>query len=107
MSDAPSTSTPPRPRHLQCKDISTDDVLRFLAKHQGEWATWGDTISMPTVQSAMPPGTPEKLQLAKMKIIHNAGFVGGCCCGCRGDFEITDAGLARIGVERTVKYNGY
>lgn len=92
---------------MQCKDISDEDVLRFLAQHQGKWSTWGAGHGMPTVADAMPAGTPPKLQLAKMRQIMRRGFSGGCDCGCRGDFEITDAGLAHIGVARTVPYNGY
>jgi hypothetical protein len=93
---------------MKASDISDRDVLEFLAGHQGHWSTWGVGYSiMPTVQDAMPLGTPEKVQLAKMRQLHKRGFVGGCTCGCRGDWEITDKGLAFIGRERTVRYNGY
>ena len=91
----------------QCKDIDTDKILQFLAQHQGEWSTHGRGYSMPTVQDAMPPNTPEKLQHAKMRQLHKRGLVGGCTCGCRGDWEITDEGLAFIGVPRTTRYSGY
>lgn len=91
----------------QCKDIDTDAILRFLAQHQGKWSTHGEGYSMPTVRDAMPPGMPRKLQLAKMAQLWNSGLVGGCPCGCRGDWEITDEGLARIGEERTADYTGY
>lgn len=92
---------------MQAKDISDKDVLEFLSKHQGKWSTWGKGYGMPTVQDAMPEGTPEKVQLAKMKSLQKRGFIGGCMCGCRGDFEITDLGLAYIGKTRTIPYNGY
>ena len=92
---------------MKCKDIPDADVLRFLAQHQGEWSTWGDWSSWPTVQDAMPPGTPAKLQVAKMRMLQNRGLVDGCGCGCRGDFEITDKGLALIGAPRTKPYSGY
>ena len=92
---------------MKTSDISDQDVLRFLAKHQGRWSTWGDSSFMPTVQDAMPAGTPHKLQLSKMKALHRRGFIGGCLCGCRGDFEITDLGLAFIGQLRATPYSGY
>lgn len=92
---------------MQCKDVPTDDVLRFLAQHQGRWSTWGEGYSMPTVRDAMPPGTPAKLQLTKMRTLWRRDLVGGCPCGCRGDWEITDKGLAQIGVARTTRYTGY
>ena len=83
---------------MKCKDIPDEPILRFLAQHQGKWATHGKGYSMPTVQDAMPPGTPCKLQLAKMRQLHKRGLAGGCPCGCRGDWEITDKGLALIGL---------
>jgi hypothetical protein len=55
----------------------------------------------------MPKDTPPKLKLAKMQSLHRRGLVGGCTCGCRGDFEITDKGLAAIGRERYAAYTGY
>lgn len=91
----------------KASDIPDVTVLMFLDQHQGRWSTHGRGDSMPTVQDAMPPRTPDKLQLAKMRQLHKRGFVGGCTCGCRGDWEITDAGLAFIGRERTQPYNGY
>ncbi len=92
---------------MKCSDLSDKDILTFLSKHQGKWCTHGEPNITPSVQDAMPPGTPFKLQLAKMRILHKRGFVGGCTCGCRGDWEITDKGLEFIGVERTKPYNGY
>jgi hypothetical protein len=85
----------------QCKDISTDDVLRFLAARQGVWCYWYDGHHSNSVYSAMPTDTPPKLILAKMRQMKRAKLVSGCCCGCRGDFEITDKGLGRIGAART------
>lgn len=92
---------------MKASDISDVAVLKFLARHQGEWATWGKGYSMPTVQDAMPEGTPEKLQLAKMRRLYSRGFIGGCFCGCRGDFEITDLGLEFINEKRSAPYSGY
>lgn len=92
---------------MQVKDIQDKPILEFLAKHQGEWSTWGTGYHMPTVQDAMPPGTPKKLQLAKMRSLHKRGLVGGCTCGCRGDWEITNKGLELAGLPRTTEYNGY
>lgn len=77
---------------MQCKDIPDKPILHFLAQCEGTWVTWGAGYSMPTVRCAMPLGTPEKLQLAKMKQLIKRGWVSGCVCGCRGDFEITEAG---------------
>lgn len=86
---------------VRCSQIDDRAILEFLALHQGEWSTWGNGHSMPTVRDAMPLGVPEKLQLAKMRRLIKRDLVGGCVCGCRGDFEITDKGLAYIGQPRT------
>ena len=77
----------------QCKDIPDGPILAFLRQHQGRWATWGEGYSMPTVRDAMPHGTPDKLQIAKMRQLMKRGLVDGCPCGCRGDYEITPKGL--------------
>lgn len=78
---------------MKCKDIPDEPVLRFLAKRPGEWHNWcfGNDKD---VHQAMPEGTPEKLVLAKMRTLIRRKLVKGCDCGCRGDFEISDQGLA-------------
>ncbi len=86
---------------MQCKDIPDEPVLRFLAgPYDGwpapGWGTWGSGPYPQSVANAMPPGTPEKLQLAKMRQMIRRGIVTGCPCGCRGDFELTAKGRAAI-----------
>ena len=76
---------------VKTSDIPERPILEFLAKLD-RWATHGNARSMPTVQDAMPEGTPIKLQLSKMRALKKRGLVQGCYCGCRGDWEITDAG---------------
>ncbi len=107
---------------VQAKDIQDQPILEYLAKFQGQWTSlWNgyfkgreDELHMGKkigivndVYYAMPEGTPKKVALAKMKSLHKKGLVGGCTCGCRGDFEITDLGLELIGQERTKRYTGY
>lgn len=79
---------------MQCKDIPDQPVLRFLAQRPGQWHNWyfGDDKD---VTQAMPPA-PEKLVLAKMRMLMRRGLVDGCSCGCRGDFVITPKGLALL-----------
>lgn len=107
---------------LQCKDISTEDILEYLANRQGKWTSlWygyfrendpegrntltGEVVD--DVYYAMPEGTNHKLAHAKMRKLYEKDFVGGCPCGCRGDFEITDKGLEFIGRDRVKGYTGY
>lgn len=78
---------------LQCKDIPELPILQLLAKLEGKWATWYEDIGiMPSVRPAFPPDIPEKLIRAKMNSLIRTGFVDGCTCGCRGDYEITSFG---------------
>lgn len=34
------------------------------------------------------PGVPWKVLLAKARACRKKGLIDGCCCGCRGDFEV-------------------
>lgn len=82
---------------MQCKDIPDLPILEFLVSLNGDWGTWyvwKNEIPEESVVRAMPSGVtvPEKLILAKMKTLIRRGLVSGCGCGCRGDFEITEAG---------------
>lgn len=86
---------------LQAKDLSTDAILRYLADRQGTWTMRWD------LAADLFPDIPEKVVLAKIRSIMAAGLSGGCSCGCRGDLEITDKGLAFIGRHRIKEYNGY
>ncbi len=106
---------------MQAKDITDESVLNYLYDKQGQWTgLWYGHFSqypdgenpqtnrkVDDVYYAMPENTPHKVALAKMKRLHSRGLVGGCPCGCRGDFEITDKGLALIEKERTKQYTGY
>lgn len=93
--------------------ISDQAILNYLADRQGEWTSlWFRYFetkdpNIGDVHYAMPKGTTEKVARAKMKSLYRRKLIGGCTCGCRGDFEITDKGLKLIGRERTKPYTGY
>lgn len=73
-----------------------EQVIIFLALQKGEWCTWGPSFYMPSVQSVMPVGTSEDAQLRYMQLLQRQGFVGGCDCGCRGDYSPTELGIELI-----------
>lgn len=77
---------------MQCKDISTERILRFLAQNPNYWHNnfFEDEYD---VHRAMPAGIPQKLVVAKMASLIKRGLVDGCGCGCRGDYHITEKGL--------------
>lgn len=83
-------------------------VLEFLADHQGQWSLLFDNKLMPTnSEEYLFFGALDTKPLAIMRLLHRYGMVGGCTCGCRGDFEITDKGLLRIDRKRVRPYTGY
>jgi hypothetical protein len=99
---------------MKTSDIPDEPILKLLAEHQGYWTFWGDdnrlswpsesmiyTISFPI------ENVPRKLIHSKWKSLIRRGLIGGCDCGCRGDFEITDKGLESLGQKRIRRYNGY
>lgn len=96
---------------MQAEDIPNELILNWLAEHQGKWSFLSDDGSLKVGSGSDTVFAPftfsKKTILAKFKKLHKQGLVGGCCCGCRGDFEITDKGLALIGKTRTVEYSGY
>ena len=71
----------------------TGKILMFLAYQDGTWATWGPSFYMPSVQQVFPIGTKEETQLRFMKNLQRKSLVGGCDCGCRGDYAPTLQGL--------------
>lgn len=75
---------------MKAKDIPEEPILQYLLQHKGQWCyRWGDEKN---VTKAMPEGTPPKVALAKLAAMIRRGLIDGCTCGCRGDFEITEAG---------------
>jgi hypothetical protein len=96
-------------------DLPDSVILEYLADRQGKWThLWmGYFRNKPGQEDtddvfyAIPDGVPEKVIRAKLSKLIRRGLIGGCDCGCRGDFEITDKGLALIGRTRTAPYTGY
>ena len=82
---------------LQCKDIPTLPILKYVAEHGGIGLVWWEAgwEGERSVRNVMPP-VNDRLALAKMRNLIANGLVDGCSCGCRGDFEITDKGRSRI-----------
>lgn len=73
---------------MQCKDIPDAPILDFVAQHGGIGCNWFGNEFERSVTHAMPEETPPKLALAKMRQLVKRKLVEGCCCGCRGDFEL-------------------
>jgi hypothetical protein len=50
----------------------------LVGRHDGERRQW----------------VPRKLLIAKLAHMQRRGLIDGCTCGCRGDFEVTEKGMA-------------
>ena len=98
---------------MQTKDIPDMPVLEFLEPRSrvklptpevpGSLLVHEDGSLFPTsVQHAMPAGLPWKLARSKMASLLKRGLVDGCTCGCRGDFELTEKGLAHLTSHRNL-----
>jgi len=92
---------------MQCKDIPDITILQYIARIENgemkyidcgvEERYYTGTLFegfANSVCKGMPSGddTPPKLALSKIKSLINRGLIDGCCCGCRGDFELTAKG---------------
>lgn len=97
--------------------ITDQEVLNILADYQGQWAFWCDDNTICVNSEIGNWDTQIEIKTfckyhksvlhQKFKSLYRRGLIGGCDCGCRGDFEITDKRLAAIGRVRTKTYTGY
>jgi hypothetical protein len=90
-----------RQKTLQCKHIDDLTLLMFIKELPAQGFGLGGTLFEGfenSVQNAMPADVPPKLARAKMKQLIKSGWVDGCLCGCRGDFELTLVGELLLNV---------
>ncbi|MEU5181099.1 hypothetical protein AB0G49_13715 [Streptomyces longwoodensis] len=81
-------------RRMQCKDIpdaAVCDAIRRAPHHNepagAPWRMRWDVQA--ELESRIGP-VPERLFLAKMRRLFAKHLVGGCDCGCRGDYHLTE-----------------
>lgn len=77
---------------MQSKDIDTLALLKFIERKQSELQrrvlVWD--FALPYFD------LPDNLLRAKLAKLIKRGLMDGCTCGCRGDFELTEAGCDYI-----------
>jgi hypothetical protein len=86
---------------VKASDITDEEFVRAVDRVQHSqprphpdylpWATW-----MALGEQAELRCVPPKVALAKSRKVLKRGLVTGCGCGCRGDFEVTAAGLGLL-----------
>lgn len=76
---------------MQTSQIPEQPIIELLKKNP-VWHTRFRTSPqiMPCILDAFPDGTPEKVVMAKLKIMIKRKLINGCTCGCRGDFHISN-----------------
>ncbi|MXF49657.1 hypothetical protein GR294_24505 [Raoultella sp. Lac2] len=85
---------------MQVKDVNKISVLKRIAEIEASGRTGTCFIGYEnSVGTAMPDGSTEKFQLSVMKNLISKRLVDGCCCGCRGDFTLTEKGLLALDAE--------
>lgn len=82
-----------KPVRYKCSDIDTIQLLWYVWINPESpgfnwcmiWDIWKQFEDFPS-----------KLVSAKLYKLVRKGVLDGCCCGCRGDFELTDKGKALL-----------
>lgn len=76
---------------MQCKDIPDETFLDAVRRSPGTSAmNWRMRWEVHTSLEAALGWIPENLLLAKARKLVTAGKLGGCPCGCRGDWHPAD-----------------
>ena len=79
---------------MKCKDIPIIPILKRVYERRPHWCcTFGKEFEN-SIRHAFPENVNDHIVLAKMTQIIKNGLLNGCTCGCRGDFEITEKGIA-------------
>lgn len=82
---------------MQFKDIDEKPILFLLAENPGVCHHWWNEPGA-TILPAFPIEAQDqpRLIMAKMRNLLSRALVDGCACGCRGDYVITDMGIAYL-----------
>ncbi len=79
---------------MKASDLDNCEVLGVVERSCLERGYWTNTV----VVAAAFPDAPFKVVAAKLSRLLKRGFVDGCDCGCRGDWELTDKGREFAGL---------
>lgn len=76
---------------MQCKDIPDDVFLCALRRTPGTSSgSWRMRWEVQAALEAVTGPIPENLFLAKVRRLMARGLLGGCDCGCRGDYHLPE-----------------
>ncbi len=77
---------------------SDDEYQVSKNDHCGTWSMRRDVQE--ELEKMMKRRLPEKVVIAKFKRLEGRKMVDGCSCGCRGDWQLKQAGLDIVGASR-------
>lgn len=85
----------------KASDIDDADFIRRVDRLQLDGTRgdhWPDGRRWVAIWDMEPeyPDMPPKVVAAKFRQLNKRGLIDGCTCGCRGDLQVTEAGLALI-----------
>jgi hypothetical protein len=78
---------------MQCKDIPDETFLDAVRSAPPSAAIgWRNRWDVhQALEELTGIDIPEKLLMAKARRLESRGLLGGCTCGCRGDWHPSDA----------------
>lgn len=82
-------------RRMQCKDIADEALCDAVRSTPQRWplspgaAPWRMAWDVQAALETVTGPVPDKLFLAKVRKLFAKGLLGGCHCGCRGDYHLT------------------
>ena len=85
---------------MQCKDIQDAPLVRFVAEKQREKGYW---VNVWDFDGTEYEALPDNLFRAKMGNLIKKGYLTGCNCGCRGDYEVTVKGIVFLNWDDTLE----
>ena len=75
-------------RRMQCKDIPDEVFLDAVRRAPGsKYCGWRNSWEVHAELEATIGPVPEKLLIAKARVLIARRLMGGCGCGCRGDWH--------------------
>lgn len=78
-------------RRMQCKDIPDQVFIGAIRRTPGTTVmSWRMLWHVQDELAQTIGPVPYNLFLAKARKLRTAGKIGGCPCGCRGDFHLPD-----------------
>ena len=95
------------------KDIDTLEVLSVIDSwDRPDWRIGASVVMINGWDRVMPfedrpERWPEKILRAKLSWMLRNGLIDGCCCGCRGDFTLTDKGRSMLHEKVAERYHAF